>query len=118
VMLALEIRGRRGRGIRETSRRALDVVGLDSKRDLRPDQLSGGEKQRVAIARALIHDPPILLADEPTASLDTAAGAQVAERLARLAEEQRRLVIAVTHDARLQPFGRRLVTLRDGRVCQ
>ena len=98
--------------------RALDSVGLAGKRRLKPNELSGGEKQRVAIARALVNDPPIILADEPTASLDSASGGQVAELLTRIAEEQGRLVVVVSHDPRIARFGSRIVKMLDGRVIE
>lgn len=116
VMIALEIAGRGGPVARRAAQASLDAVGLGGKAHRRPHELSGGEKQRVAIARALVGDPGVLLADEPTAALDSASGAQVTEILSRLAEEQGRLVLAVSHDPRLAPFAHRTLVLEDGRV--
>jgi putative ABC transport system ATP-binding protein len=116
VLIALEIAGCRGRRAQESARLALESVGVADKWRLRPDELSGGEKQRVAIARALVTDPPIILADEPTASLDSAAGASIAEMLFRLAGEQNRVVVIVSHDPRLLSFSHRTVLMRDGRL--
>jgi putative ABC transport system ATP-binding protein len=116
LLLAFELRGNGGNAAKERARRALESVGLAGKAQLKPGQLSGGEKQRVAIARALLHDPPIILADEPTASLDSQSGWQIAELLRRLALEDGRIVVVVSHDPRLQPFGQRLVTLQDGHI--
>lgn len=116
VMLGLEIRGRRGKSAREQAMQSLAAVGLGEKWRLKPAELSGGEKQRVAIARSLIHDPPIILADEPTASLDEKSGLQIAQILRQLAVEQNKIVVVVSHDPRLQPFSQRVVMLRDGRV--
>jgi putative ABC transport system ATP-binding protein len=118
VLIALEISGRSGRAAMEEARRSLESVGLSDKLRLKPKELSGGEKQRVAIARALINDPPILLADEPTASLDSASGGQVSEMLLNIAEKQNRLVVVVSHDQRWLDYSHRVVTLRDGRVVQ
>jgi ABC-type lipoprotein export system ATPase subunit len=78
--------------------------------------LSGGEKQRVAIARALVKDPPIILADEPTASLDSASGLQIAQTLKDLASDPGRIVVVVTHDDRWRSLSNRTITLEDGRV--
>jgi putative ABC transport system ATP-binding protein len=118
VLLALEITGCRGHRAHAAARQALAAVGLDGKCRLKPDDLSGGEKQRVAIARALVNNPPVILADEPTASLDSVAGGQIAELLLKLAEEEKRLVIVVSHDPRWLSFGHRKVILRDGQVVE
>jgi putative ABC transport system ATP-binding protein len=111
IELAMELSGRRGRQI---AMDALAAVGLEHKAHLLPQEMSGGEKQRVAIARALINDPPIILADEPTASLDSKSGNQVAELLLGLAEQQRRLVVVVSHDNRWLPLCHRKIVLQNG----
>ena len=103
---------------RSLARARLIEFGLGHRLDECPDALSGGEKQRVAIARALIHDPPIILADEPTASLDSHAGERICELLRRVAEELGRTVVVVTHDQRWAGFANRIVTLSDGRVVE
>lgn len=116
ILLAMELSGRKGRHAREAAEAALLAVGLESKGHLLPKEMSGGEKQRVAIARALINDPPIILADEPTASLDSKSGNQVAELLLGLAEKQNRLVVVVSHDNRWLPLCHRKVVLQNGRL--
>ena len=116
VLVALEISGCRGRQAREAARRMLATVGMGDKWRLKPNELSGGEKQRVAIARAIVNDPPIILADEPTASLDSSSGGQIAELLLKLAEEEKRLVLVVSHDSRWLPFCHRTIEMRDGRI--
>ena len=78
--------------------------------------MSGGEQQRVAIARAIVGNPSIILADEPTAALDGAAGRGVLAELRRLAKEEGRAVLAVSHDARAFPFADRVVGMEDGRI--
>jgi putative ABC transport system ATP-binding protein len=118
VLLALDLASSRGRAAREAALLALEAVGLADKWRLRPNELSGGEKQRVALARALINDPPIILADEPTASLDSQAGEQVAELLFNLAATEQRLVVVVSHDPRWLGYSQRTITLRDGRVIE
>lgn len=95
---------------------ALDAVGLSAKSHLKPDQMSGGERQRVAIARALVKDPQILLADEPTAALDSTSGLKVAELLRRSVREREMAAVVATHDDRLLPFADRIVRMRDGKV--
>lgn len=118
LLLALDLAGERGRGATEKAVHGLEAVGLGTKARLKPAQLSGGEKQRVAIARALINDPPIVLADEPTASLDWKSGGQIAAMLLQIARERGKLVVVVTHDPRMAPFGERIVKMEDGRVIE
>ncbi len=101
---------------RAAARDLLEEFGLGGKLALKPDELSGGEKQRVAIARALLRRPPILLADEPTAALDSEAGRQVLEILAGLAEQQNQTVVVVSHDPRWESYAHSVVELRDGEV--
>jgi putative ABC transport system ATP-binding protein len=98
------------------ARDVLDSVGLAARSHSYPNQLSGGQQQRVAIARALIHQPRILVCDEPTAALDALSGRNVMELLARVAIDPRRAVIVVTHDARVYQFGQRIITMSDGRI--
>lgn len=116
VALALDLRGRRGRAAAFRALELLEAVGLGGKADAFPGDLSGGQKQRVAIARALAGDPPILLADEPTAALDSGNGRNVIELLQRLAREEGRAVAMVTHDPRVLEFGDRILHLEDGRI--
>jgi putative ABC transport system ATP-binding protein len=97
--------------------RALEIVGLAAKAHLRPDQMSHGEKQRVAVARAIAHRPTMVLADEPTASLDAANGAQVTALLAEIARDSERIVVVVTHDPRILPHAQRIIRLEDGRIA-
>ncbi|MCC7442828.1 MAG: ABC transporter ATP-binding protein [Bdellovibrionales bacterium] len=94
----------------------LDRMGLKTRMNHRPDQLSGGEMQRVAIARALVTDPVLILADEPTGNLDSATGNGVLELLERLCREQGQTIVMVTHDLAAATYGTRLIRLRDGHV--
>jgi putative ABC transport system ATP-binding protein len=89
---------------------------LGDKKRAYPAELSVGQKQRVAVARALAGDPEILLADEPTASLDSASGKTVMELLRRMAHERGRAVVVVTHDHRVMEYADRTVRMEDGRV--
>lgn len=114
VLLSLEVR--RTDGARSRARAALNAVGLAKKTMLKPAALSGGEQQRVAVARAIAHDPAIVLADEPTASLDAGNGMQVVGLLRALAAEMTRIVAIVTHDPRVVPLAQRIVRLEDGRI--
>jgi ABC-type lipoprotein export system ATPase subunit len=100
---------------RERAERLLDLVGLAGRQRSRPPQLSGGERQRVAIARALANDPPILLADEPTGSLDSEAGRRVLDLLDELRRERSLTVVLVTHDAEVAARADRIVRMLDGR---
>ncbi len=94
----------------------LDRVGLAARLNHTPDQLSGGERQRVAIARALVNEPRLILADEPTGSLDTQRGAEILTLLAEIARQQQAAVLIVTHDTQAAAIADRICTLRDGRL--
>lgn len=118
VALALDVRGLRGTTAHTRGEQLLAEVGLAEKLRSYPADLSGGQKQRVAIARALAGDPPILLADEPTAALDSSSGRTVIELLRRLAREDGRAVVIVTHDPRVLPYGDRIIRLEDGRIVK
>lgn len=98
--------------------RLLEEVGLAHRADRRPAELSGGEEQRVAVARALVHRPALVLADEPTASLDGASGRLVAEQLRTLAAACGAAVVIATHDPRLAPVATRRVHIADGRLVE
>ncbi|WP_343713463.1 ABC transporter ATP-binding protein [Inquilinus sp.] len=109
--------GRLGaRQMRERADALLDALGLADHRGKRPDQLSGGQRQRVAVARALANDPPLLLADEPTGSLDSHSSEQVFAILSALVRERGKTVIAVTHDVELAARMDRRIHLVDGVV--
>jgi putative ABC transport system ATP-binding protein len=116
VEYALNIKGRRGREARRDAELALDEVGLEDRRDFLPRDLSGGQKQRVAIARALAGEPSILLADEPTANLDSQVGTQVLEMFRDLAKRDQRALLIVTHDPKVRAIADRVVQIRDGRL--
>jgi putative ABC transport system ATP-binding protein len=94
----------------------LSRLNLESRRQHRPDALSGGEQQRVAIARALVTDPAIILADEPTGSLDSISGQHLCRLLRDLCEEQGRTLVVVTHEPAVAMWAKRVVILKDGRV--
>ena len=116
VMITAEIAGQRDQQRAGEARQLLENLGLGDKLHLKPKALSGGEQQRVAIARALLPNPKILLADEPTAALDAAAGRQIGEILRNLAEQQKRTIVVVSHDHRWASFAHRTVVLEDGRL--
>lgn len=116
VELALDLRGITGSKARAQASDLLDQVGLSAKLHSYPGDLSGGQKQRVAIARALAGHPPILLADEPTAALDSTSGHSVMQLMQRLALDANRAVVIVTHDARMESYANRVIHLEDGRI--
>lgn len=115
VELGLGVTGRyRGAELRRRAEQMLDAVGLSQRMHHKPEQLSGGQRQRVAIARALASEPAMLLADEPTASLDKESGREVVEHMKRLATEQGTTILIVTHDNRILDVADRIVHLEDG----
>ncbi|NES81627.1 MAG: ABC transporter ATP-binding protein [Moorea sp. SIO2B7] len=118
VQVALNVKGIRGGAARKQALTLLEQVGLADKANLRPRDLSGGQKQRVAIARALAGNPPLIMADEPTAALDSQNGQAVIELLRRLAKESNCTVLIVTHDPRIVDFADRVVYLEDGVISE
>ena len=96
----------------------LDAVGIANRAKHRPDQMSGGQQQRVAVARALASDPLLILADEPTANLDTENGEQVMEIMKKLNEETSTTFVFATHDPRVIKYAKRVVTLEDGKIIK
>ena len=116
VAVAFEIRCPGEPGRMDMARDLLQQFGLGDKLYQEPNELSPGEKQRVAIARALAGNPPILLADEPTASLDAKAGKNICEILRNQVTENGRTVVVVSHDPRWREFADRTVTLCDGQI--
>jgi putative ABC transport system ATP-binding protein len=116
VMLPLELAGGSHRSVKQLAIAALRTVGLDERIDRYPDDFSGGQQQRIAIARAIVGERRLLLADEPTGSLDTASGDEVIEILAALPKDHGTAVVLVTHEPRFASWADRFVFLRDGRV--
>lgn len=116
VELMLRLNGKYDRAGPERARELLARLGLGERLNNLPRQLSGGQQQRVAIARALIHNPALVLADEPTASLDTERAFQVVQTFAHLIHEQNRAGIMVTHDLRMCQYADRVIQMMDGKV--
>jgi putative ABC transport system ATP-binding protein len=114
LLLPLELNRRAA--LPEVAHELLDRVGLRERARSFPDRLSGGEQQRVAIARALIHEPALLLADEPTGNLDAATGERVLDLLEQLASDHGRTLLVATHSPRIVERARRVLSLSDGRL--
>lgn len=114
VQYALNIKGVNGGAARREAEAALEAVGLGDRQRFLPRDLSGGQKQRVAVARALVGRPPILLADEPTGSLDSEVGLQILDMFRRLAKQDNRALLIVTHDPKVRGIADRVVHIRDG----
>lgn len=118
VALPLRLRGWAAKAARKEAEEVLVSVGLQDKLGMLPDQLSGGQRQRVAVARAVAGRPPLILADEPTASLDAESGMQVTILLRTLAAERGHTVVVVTHDNRIFHLADRIVNIEDGLIQQ
>ncbi|NBC12598.1 MAG: ATP-binding cassette domain-containing protein [Gammaproteobacteria bacterium] len=116
LALPLELNGMAARGRRERVAELLGKVGLTGRDGAFPDQLSGGEQQRVAIARAIIHDPALVLADEPTGNLDSQTGHRVLELLAHLFRDEGHTLILVTHSREVSAIADRTFAVDEGRL--
>ena len=117
VEYALNVKGVRGGPARSQAEAVLERVGLTDRMSFLPRDLSGGQKQRVAIARALAGAPRVLLADEPTANLDTVVGDQILDLFRDLARKESKGVVIVTHDPKVRRIADRVVGIRDGRLA-
>jgi putative ABC transport system ATP-binding protein len=118
VEMALDLKNIRGPEAMRRARSYLEQVGMGDKYEAFPADLSGGQKQRVAIARAIASDPQVILADEPTAALDSHSGRTVMEMLRGLAHRHDRAVVVVSHDNRVLEYADRMVRIEDGRLSE
>lgn len=118
VQVALEINDIPARNARAEACRLLEFLGAEHRADSRPQTLSGGEQQRVAVARALANRPALILADEPTAALDSRRGRQVVELFRRVARERTTAVVMVTHDTRYLDLFDRIIEMSDGQITE
>lgn len=114
LLVIAELSGEKGRGAKEKADELLKELGLTARENNYPESLSGGEKQRVAIARALMNDPDIILADEPTASLDANRGHKVVQMIADEVKRKNKAAIMVTHDERVLDLVDRVIRIEDG----
>jgi putative ABC transport system ATP-binding protein len=117
VEYALNLKGTKGDKARHEAARLLEAVGLADRSRYLPCDLSGGQKQRVAIARAMVGEAPILLADEPTANLDSHIGTQILELFRKLAKQENRALLIVTHDPKVRVIADRAVRIHDGIIA-
>jgi len=118
VEFALQIANKNGRGSREQVTDILQSVGLEDVMHRRPNELSGGQKQRVAVARALVKEPRLVLADEPTANLDSVTSREVLDIMVRMNRELSTTFIFSTHDPMVMEYARRLLEIRDGTLSR
>ncbi len=116
VELVLRLKKTDASRLRPAALELLEAVGLDKRAGFYPADLSGGEKQRVAFARALAGDPPIILADEPTANLDSKTGLEVLKLLGEMAEQYGKAIVIVSHDPKAEAMAHRVIYLEDGRI--
>lgn len=118
VTLPLELAGRTGRDTTQAGVQLLDKVGLTGRESSFPDKLSGGEQQRVAIARALVHDPMLVLADEPTGNLDEETGVNVLALLQEMTRDAGKTLLMATHNPEIVPLADRVLRVQDGRLVE
>lgn len=116
IMMPMQLDGRKNRHSRERAAMLLDLVGLSSKKNNRLSTMSGGEQQRIAIAIALANEPRVLLADEPTGSVDSQTAMHIYEVFKRLNQELKQTIIVVTHDVSLSRHVQRVAAIRDGKI--
>ncbi len=118
ILLPILLDGKSASSYREKLDDVLGLTGLLHRRKNTPARLSGGEQQRVAIARALIHDPEIILADEPIGNLDSKTGTEIMELLQKINRERRKSIVMVTHSAESATYGTGIIRLKDGRIVE
>lgn len=118
LLLPLELVGKVGKDEINKAKELLDSVGLIHKENTFPDILSGGEQQRIAIARSLIHEPKIILADEPTGNLDYETGMQIINLLDKLIRQQNKLMIMATHSREVMGLADKIISLKDGKITE
>ncbi|MBI4177239.1 MAG: ABC transporter ATP-binding protein [Candidatus Aenigmarchaeota archaeon] len=116
VMLPTILNGLQASGREKKALEALQMVGLEKRKDFMPNQLSGGERQRVAIARALVNEPEIILADEPTGNLDSKNGKEIIKLLKDLNEKKKITIVLITHDSNIAALARRHIYIKDGKI--
>ena len=116
VEFVMQVQGVSAAARREKSMAILEEVGLKGLENRRPSEMSGGQQQRVAVARAIVSRPELVLADEPTATLDSKTSGELMELFTELNENHKTTFVIATHDQRVQAFARRLVRMRDGRI--
>lgn len=116
--MPLILLGENKKDIKEKSYEALKEVGLAGMENRKPKELSGGQQQRIAIARAMIKKPSIILADEPTANLDSKTGSEILELMLDLNEKEKTTFIFSTHDKMVMDYARKLIFLRDGKIIE
>jgi len=116
VQLVMATRGITGKGARARAFQLLSAMGIEDRQNSLPKQLSGGQRQRVAIARALANNPDLILADEPTANLDSRRGREIMEIIRMVAKELGKTVVAVSHDLRIRDLADRVLWLEDGKL--
>ncbi|MBC8161253.1 MAG: ABC transporter ATP-binding protein [Roseiflexaceae bacterium] len=118
LLLPLELNGRTAPADRAHAQELLDLVGLGDRGGAFPDKLSGGEQQRIAVARALVHDPQLVLADEPTGNLDDETGAQVLALLDQLTRRAGKNLVMVTHSREVVGMADRVLSIKEGRLVE
>ena len=116
ILLPIEMSGRKTADYKEKYEELLEITGLQNKRNSYPSQLSGGQQQRVAIVRAVLGEPSIILADEPTANLDSASGAEIMQLFKKLNQEKGITILQVTHSAECASYSSRTVVLKNGKI--
>ena len=114
----MQLQGRDKEDIEKRTMELLEAVGLSNKMNRRPNKLSGGEQQRVAVARALASKPKFILADEPTANLDSKSTENLLDIMEKLNRDENTTFIFSTHDARVMKKARRIITIEDGKVME
>ncbi len=118
ISIPLVLQGIDRKAAIEKAKKLMAELGLSDKIGISPTQLSGGQQQRIAIARALIHEPPIIVCDEPTSFLDHVTGQHIMELLKKIVHERNVTIIVVTHDPRIVPYADKVDHLEDGRIVQ